>query len=240
LQADSGGLSPAATIELGGEPSHVVPAVSGKRAYVTDSRNDSVVVVDLQAKMVAARIPVGSYPHGLRLSPDGRLLAVANMNSDTVSLVDLDAGRSDTIAVGRRPVQVAFSPDGRRLFVTLNAEDNVAAVDLQTRRVLYRAAVGRGPVQLAVTPDGKRIVVANQGPESAPDDRVTVLNAVDGSLVQQIDTGRGAHGVAIDSSGDMAYVTNTYEDSVSAVDLIVLREVKRYRTGKEPNGIAVR
>ena len=240
LRAGPDGLRAVARVGIDGDPSHVVPAPAGDRAYVTDSRNNTVLVVDIEKRAIVTRIAVGTYPHGLRLSPDGSHLAVANMKSDNVSLVDLSTGRIDTVAVGQRPVQVAFAPDGRRLFVTLNTEDKVAAIDLPSRQVLYKASVGRGPVQLAVTPDGARIVVANQGTKAAPDQRVTVLGAADGKLLGQIEVGRGAHGVAIESDGRIAYVTNTYGDSVSAVDIVARSELKRYPTGKEPNGLVVR
>ncbi|HEY7383793.1 MAG TPA: hypothetical protein VH743_09005 [Beijerinckiaceae bacterium] len=35
---------------------------------MTDAGTNSVIVADLQKMSVAARIPAGSYPHGLRLA----------------------------------------------------------------------------------------------------------------------------------------------------------------------------
>ena len=119
---------------------------------------------DARFAQVAERIPVQNYPHGLRLSPDGSLLAVANMKSGTVSLVDpRDPEKVEHVPVGRGPVQVAFDPSGRTLVVSLNSENKIAIVDVASRKVSRTADVGRGPVQVFVTPDGKTALVANQG-----------------------------------------------------------------------------
>ena len=235
--------TPAAPIvvTVAGHPSHVVPDAQGRFAYLTDAETNSVVVVDLAGRKVAERIPVQNYPHGLRLSPDGSLLAVANMKSDTVSLVDpRNPEKAEHVAVGERPVQVAFDPSGRILVVSLNGEDKVAIVDVASRKVLRKASVGRGPVQVFVTPDGKNALVANQGSAAKPDDRLSVITLETGKPVKNLTVGKGAHGVVIDPDGDTAYITNTYANTISAVDLDTLSVGKAYPVGKGLNGIAAR
>jgi YVTN family beta-propeller protein len=240
---DVSGSAPAApdVVTVGGHPAHVVPDPQGRFAYLTDAETNSVVVVDLAARKVAERIPVQNYPHGLRLSPDGSLLAVANMKSGTVSLVDpRDPEKVAHVPVGRGPVQVAFDPSGRTLVVSLNSENKIAIVDVASRKVLRTAPVGRGPVQVFVTPDGKSALVANQGSAAKPDDRVSVVALETGKLVKNVTVGKGTHGVVITPDGDTAYVTNTYANTISAVDLDDLTAGKVYPVGKGPNGIAAR
>lgn len=65
IDLESPAIEPVA-IDVGGHPAHVVPDREGKRAYVSDSLNNSVLVVDLGARKVITRFAVGSYPHGLR------------------------------------------------------------------------------------------------------------------------------------------------------------------------------
>lgn len=66
-------------IAIGPHPAHVVPSPDGVQAYVSDSHDGTVMVVDLQAGRIVARIPVGDEPHGLRLSPDGMELCVCRL-----------------------------------------------------------------------------------------------------------------------------------------------------------------
>ena len=91
-------------LEVGGHHAHVVPDPRGQLACVTDAETNSIVGADLRDMRATGRIPVGAYPHGLRLSPDGRTLAVANMRSGTVSLVDtVEQKQVAETDVGRRP-----------------------------------------------------------------------------------------------------------------------------------------
>ncbi len=81
-------------------------------------------------------VQCGLAPSGVRLSPDGATLAVANAHSDSVSLVD-----TKTLAVrevklpawpegswGSIPSHVAWSPDGKTLYALLGGMNAVAVV----------------------------------------------------------------------------------------------------------------
>ncbi|MFN3979462.1 MAG: YncE family protein, partial [Caldilinea sp.] len=128
--------------------------------------------------------PVGAFPHGLRASPDGRWVAVANLRDDSVSLIDAATlSVTATMAVGAGPVQVAFASDGATLYVTLNGENAVAAVDLATQRIKGKATVSAGPVQVYLTPDGSLALVANQGTTDAPG---TTLSFVDTTSLAEV------------------------------------------------------
>ncbi len=237
-------LNPAAsprTVAVGGHLAHVVPDASGKFAFITDAESHAVLIIDLSAGRVVERVPVGTYPHGLRLSPDGRTLAVANRDSDDVSLIDVERRvQIARIAVGKKPVQVAFTPDGQRLFVSLSSENAVAAVDLNKRTLIDTYPVGPGPIQLSVTPNGKQLVVANQGSEQAPGHSLSILDTATGRLIASPEVGKGAHGVSIAGDGARAYVSNAFDDSMSVVDLVTHTELSTYPTEAGPNGIVAR
>ena len=221
---------------VGRHPAHVVELPGGD-VLVSDESGDAVLLLSGPAR-TRRTIPVGDAPHGLRPSPDGRHVLVANRGSGTVSLVDVARRRAvASIPVGREPVQVAFAPDGRIAYVTLRGENAVAAVDLARRRVVARATVGRGPVQLALTADGRTLVVANQGTARRPGRTVSLVATAGLREVARIVAGAGPHGVALDPSGRRAYVTNAVAGTVSVLDLERRREVAEIPTGRAPNGI---
>jgi YVTN family beta-propeller protein len=240
LDAASEELQVESTIVIGGHPAHVIPSLDGRLAYVTDGETNSVLIVDLYAETVVEKVAVGSYPHGLRLSPDGSTLAVANMKSGTVTMIDIDTKEKTSVDVGKAPVQVGFSPDGSTLWVSLNGDNSVAKVDLSSGTVSGRYPVGNGPVQVYVTPDGARVLIANQGTARSPDRTVSVLDTRTGESLGVVEVGDGAHGVIITTDGSRAFVTNTYDNSVSAIDLASMHEIRRFDSGSAPNGIAVR
>jgi YVTN family beta-propeller protein len=76
-RSDATGAAPLADIEVGPHPAHVVVDRAGKRAFVTDSEENAVLVVDLERRALIARVPTGAYPHGLRMSPDGNEIYAA-------------------------------------------------------------------------------------------------------------------------------------------------------------------
>lgn len=232
---------PTADIPVGPHPAHVVVDRAARTAYVSDSADNAVYVVDLAGREVVRKIATGRYPHGLRLSPDGRELYVANIKDGTVSVIDVAAGREAArVAVGTSPVQVGFTSDGRRVYVSLNGENAVAVLDTQTRQVLGKIPVGRNPVQVFATPDGKFVYVANQGTEAKPAETVSVIDVTAGKVVATLTTGKGAHGVVASASGDRMFVSNIVANTVSVIDVEAQQVVATIRVGKGPNGITYR
>lgn len=234
------GGAPRVTAELpaGRHPGHVVADAGARRAFVTDSEADALLVIDLSEERVRAAVPVGVYPHGLRLSPDGREVWVANVKDGTVAVVD--AARAEVVArieAGPAPVQVGFVPDGSRVFVSLRDANAVAEIDTATRRVVRRIAVGSGPVQVFATPDGRFVYVANEGARAAPGTTTSVVDVAAGQVAATIETGRGAHGVVVSADGSRAFVTNMYDGTVAEIDVATQTVPRRFRVGRSPNGI---
>lgn len=224
-------------IEVGNHPAHVVTDREGGRAFVTNAEDDTISVVDLASRKVTS-IPAGDYPHGLRLSPDGRHLLVANVEGGSVSLFDTEMlAEVARIPVGAAPVQVAFLPDGSRAYVSLRDEDAVAVIDLATREATARIPVGDGPIQLFATPDGGRVFVANQGTETAPSDEVSVIDVASNAVIATVKAGMGAHGVSISTDGALAFVTNVNDGTLSVIDTASNEVVATHTVGAGPNGI---
>jgi YVTN family beta-propeller protein len=71
-------------------------APDGKRLYITNS-GGNLTVLDLTSdpthpKLVAT-VPVGRSPHGVAVSPDGRYVVVANIESGDLSVVDASSDK---------------------------------------------------------------------------------------------------------------------------------------------------
>jgi len=97
----------------------------------------SVSVVDLAKGEVLAEIPTGRHASALARSPDGRYVAVANANEDTVSVIGTRCDRVvETISVrwhegdlfGASPNALVFGGDGERLYVCNGTQNAVAVV----------------------------------------------------------------------------------------------------------------
>ena len=241
---DSASLRVLSTAPTGAGPAHVVLAPDGTRAYVTNAGDDTLSSYDV-AGLAAGEtpeekfLPLGEGPHGLRPSADGSLLVVANTHAGTVDLVKTaDLTVEATIEVGDSPVQVALDPDGRYAYVSLAGDGAVAKVDLAARKVVATVEVSAAPVQLYLTPDGSRLASADQGTDDEPGDSVSVIDVDTMVVTDTIATGSGPHGVVIDPTGTLAWVTNLYDDTVSVLDLVTARTVATIDVGDKPNGIS--
>jgi YVTN family beta-propeller protein len=121
-------------------------------------------------------IRVGLNPSGMLADRTGRLLYVANANSDTVSVIDTTTDEVvQTIACrpearlpfGSGSNALALSPDGKTLYVANATNNCVAVVRLAPPGAMGKSKVvgliptGWYPGALLCSPDGKRLVVAN-------------------------------------------------------------------------------
>ena len=229
-----------AKVPVGLHPAHVTLTPDGRFAYVTNGGDNTVSVVDTQARKQVATIPVGAYPHGLRISPDGGQAFVANLKGGTVSVIDT-ATRKETarIPVGNGPAQTGFSADGRVAFVSLSQENRVALIDPVGRKVVGKVEVGTVPIQVYATPDSKTLFVANQGTRQKPGTSVSVIDLQTRKVMKTVKTGSGAHGVALDRTGQYLFVTNIYANTLSVVDARSAKVLATVKVGRSPNGVSV-
>ena len=115
-------------------------ATSAGTPVVVDQRgvasSGAVSFVDLTTGLESAQVPTGLHPADLVVSHDGKSLYVANVNSDTVTVIDTQTHtvretisiRPDpTLPFGSESDGLALSPDGSTLFV-VNAGNNATAV----------------------------------------------------------------------------------------------------------------
>lgn len=238
FRADDLSAGPSAQIEVGEHPAHVIADKDGKRAFVTNSEDDTVTVVDLGTASVVGTIPTGSFPHGMRMNPAGDEIYAANVESGSVSVLDPNGLKEiEQIAVGNAPVQVGFTPDGARVFVSLRDDDSIAVIDPVERSVLDRIAVGDGPIQVHATPDSAFVLVANQGTDEKPSDTVSVIDVATNQVVQTIRTGAGAHGVVVNDSGQLAFITNIIDGTVSIIEVPSWEVIATIDVGAGPNGV---
>ena len=105
-------------------------------------------------------------PSDVALSTDGSFAITANSTSDTVSLVDLKAGRvlAET-PVGRSPFCVALARDGKSAVVSDRLADTITLLSVSPTALKPEAtmAVGDEPRGVALSPDGK-FVAYNANP----------------------------------------------------------------------------
>lgn len=118
-------------------------------------------------------VDVGLAPSGIAISPDEKLVAVANSHSDSISLVDagtlsvtglkIDTWPEGTL--GSQPVAVVFAPDGRTVYVACGGNNAIAVVRAEGEQWKLAGALPTGwfPSGVAVDGDGALRIINIKG-----------------------------------------------------------------------------
>ena len=97
-------------------------------------------------------MPVGNYPCGVAVTPDGKKVYVANNEDNTTSVIDTTTNTvTATVPVGTYPSGVAVGPDGTKVYVASSAymenltySSTVSVIDTATNTVTATVNVGAG------------------------------------------------------------------------------------------------
>ncbi len=165
----------------------IVWSPDGSRLYASGGDRDVVYRYDWSGDhaslhdsiVLASRLPKQSgrsYPAGLALSPDGKMLYVAENLFDSLAVVELASGQvTGRFGTERYPYGVAVTADGR-VFVSAwgghtISEFTPAAGGDGTLVSAGRIDAGRHPSALAVSADGSRLYAA-----LATSDRISIID----------------------------------------------------------------
>lgn len=175
--------------------------------------------------------------HMLVISPDGRRLYTANIASDTVTVIALDAPPGPTaiaqIGVGKQPEGIAVSPDGRELWVGQNGDGQISIIDTATNKIKETIKVGQVPIRVKFTPDGKRVLVSDP-----PRGELVVLDAATRREVKRLTVGQVPVGIVVAPDGRRAFIATMQSNKIVEINLDSLTLARSVETGAGPDGMA--
>ena len=186
-------------------------------------------------------VKVGTYPHEIVRSPDGKYLYVSNNGilwmqyagegGNTISVIDVVARRSaGEISLGkyRRPHGMDVDPKTGRIVVTIENPDGLLLVDPIQRKVLrYYDVKGEDPHMVLLGPGAEYAYVSNTATNTIAAVHLASAN------VKLIPVDAGPQGgTLLSPDGRMMYVTCAKEPSIAIVDLTKQERVGRIATGK--------
>jgi DNA-binding beta-propeller fold protein YncE len=161
-------------------------------AYVTDSERREVAIVDLRARHVVKRVPVGGPARHLTLDVLGRRLwVVLGSKSAEIAIVSLDHPRGPRVIDRVRPPflahDVGYEPRGAHVWVTSGDRGRLAIYDDHALR-LVRTLRGDAPPQHVTFLGGRAFVTSG-------DDAVLRVHALDGQLLRSAPVPAGSYNV---------------------------------------------
>lgn len=250
-------------IQVGGQPFAAELSIDKKSVYVTvndRSRDDSgrLVVIDTDSNTVINTIDLNAglfmsrSPEGLKATPDGSYIYVANYGSNNISIVDIEKQQviSDPdLGITEVGAHIDFTEDGSQAYITSPATDEVVIVNLAINLPVKILEATGSPQGICISKFALEPIALVASPKTGgliPYD--TNLASTDVYLIST--TGKKPTGVILVYLTDpdrgiitAAYVTNKGSNTVTAIDLFLNPEFvpsapNPIKVGSEPQGIA--
>ena len=194
---------------------HADFSIDGIYAFFTCEFSGGLIQIDLMQRKVIASLKltregappnatIHSMPQDIRISPDGKLLFVADMDADGVFLVDVPTFKQmGFIPTGRGSHGLYPSRDGKKLYVTnrgthmgdtkAHGPGSISVIDFATRKVetTWPIPGGGSPDMGNVSADGKFLWLSGRF------DKVVYAIDTTTGAVKTIPVGTEPHGLTI-------------------------------------------
>jgi YVTN family beta-propeller protein len=176
---------------------HMDFSADGRYAIVSCEFSGQLLKVDIASQRVVGVLTLrpGSAPQDVKLSPDGRVFYVADMNVGGVWLVDGATFRVlRFMPTGSGAHGLYPSRDARSLYVTNRAAGSISVVSFRTRRVVatWHIPGGGSPDMGNISADGKVLWLTGRW-----NGVVYAISTTSGKLLAKIPVGAGPHGLCV-------------------------------------------
>jgi YVTN family beta-propeller protein len=250
-------------IPLSGRPNNISITKDGRRVIVgIRTPPGALDLIDTGTLTLEKTIPVNASVHNVYVTPDGKFAVSGSIESQSVTVVDLQTDQvvwQLKLDRGVRPMAFERNADGstRRIFVQLSGFNGFAVVDFAKRAEVARiklpdepagfgieeARTGTPSHGIGVAPDGKSLWVNSTLADavfkySLPD--LTLIGYCALPLVHPLGrapTGGVPEWITFTPDSKFVYVSNSAARSVSAIDAETLKEIAEIPVGEVPKRI---
>jgi DNA-binding beta-propeller fold protein YncE len=165
---------------------------------------------------------------------DARVAYTANTAGDSVSVIDMAAGRTTrTLDVPPQPEAIATNGAGNDIWVGSNAEGVVSVIDAASGRARMQLPGFSWPYRILLIDDEQRVVIPDARRET-----LAVFDTGTGEKQSEITlAGAGPQGIVPWRDDGTLFVALSRQSKVLAVDSTTLETLREYSTGAGPDGI---
>lgn len=241
-----------ASIDLGENTRpHGLLALRSGGFVATTEGNDSIVLISHHPK---GSLDVGACPtsdwtvksistgqkgtHMIAVSPDERTAYTANMQSGTVSRINLEAETVISVPAGKEVEGIAVTKDGKEVWASVRGENKVIIFDSVSMNRSAEIEVGAFPLRIIVSPDGSKMVTSN-----LMDGTVSVIDVETREVERTIrvsgsDQSRQVT-LLFSRDGSRLYVAETGTNKIAEIDFKTGRVIGRLSGGEQGYGLAI-
>lgn len=190
-------------------------AVHAEQAYVSNEKDDTISIIDLDTLEVTDTLNVGKRPRGILFSKDYSKLYICASDSDTVQIMDVATKEIiGELPSGEDPEQFALHPNDRHLYISNEDDALVTIVDTESSLVLAQIDVGVEPEGMAVSHNGKIAVNTSETTNMVHWIDTSTYELVDNTLVDQ----RPRH-VEFNKDDTVLWASSEIGGTVSVIDV---------------------
>jgi YVTN family beta-propeller protein len=174
---------------------HIDFSIDGRYLIATCEFSGEVVKVDTAKMELLGKIVTKGMPQDIKVSPDGKVFYVADMQANGVHMVDGDAFKViGFIPTGRGAHGLYVSRDFKYMYCANRGEGTISLIDFSSRAVAKKWTIpgGGSPDMGNVSADGKQLWLAGRYHHE-----VYVVDTETGELIKRIKVGRNPHGLCV-------------------------------------------
>jgi YVTN family beta-propeller protein len=176
---------------------HMDFSADGRYLIASCEFSGSMIKVDVakQALIGELKLTKAGMPQDVKLSPDGKIFYVADMDANGVYEIDGDAFKVlDFIPTGKGAHGLYTSRDSRVLYVSNRGEGTISLIGFADRRVVEKWTLPGGgtPDMGGVSADGKVLWLSGRYSR-----QVYAIDTANGKLLARIKVGKGPHGLCV-------------------------------------------
>jgi 6-phosphogluconolactonase len=225
--------------------SYVVASPNGKYVFVSSMGDGTVKMIRLgehgeltltdEFKLTGHSVTprqAQAKVHSVMITPDGTLLAAANLGADEVELFQVDYEKeilrlsdSRPVDFGREPRHMAFHPEGKYLYVLTEGGNRLYVYTLQAGKLremaTYETRSLKGEqkgaaADILVSRDGKFIYATNRGQHN-----IAVWKILNSGLLDIVAYcgcgGQGPRGICFSADGKWMFSANNEDGTVTVL-----------------------
>jgi YVTN family beta-propeller protein len=227
-------------LSFGGVGKLIAQETPREALLILAKKDQTLAIVDPATLKVLKRLPVGSDPHEVIASTDGKTAYVSNYGFgayNTLAIIDLAAqqpGPSVDLGPLRGPHGLTYV--GGKTWFTAEAAKVIGRYDPKTKKVDWVLGTGQNRTHMIwVSPDQQRIITTNVSsatvsiidkvtitapgpPRGAPPGGPSPIPRTDWTETV-IPVGRGSEGFDVSPDGKEVWVANAQDGTVSVIDI---------------------
>jgi DNA-binding beta-propeller fold protein YncE len=202
-----------------------------ERAFVVCEDEEQILEVDLKDGSTARSFDTEQKgSHVLAFEPASRVLAVSNTESGSVTLIDIDSGKTRVVPLGRGS-EGALAVDAR-IWVANALDGTLSVVDPIRAREIHRGATMCGfPIAMA-RGSGNLVWVACFGSSE-----LVAVSRDDYAPIRRVPLADAPLNVAVHPERELAYVSLPRANAIEEIDLLTGEAIRRIPAGIEPDGL---